>query len=57
MGLVNRQKESKSGETSLDLSPEELNFLLQKMRSAKYTGDEFEMFYTIWVKLSDQLKK
>jgi hypothetical protein len=56
MGLLSRNISSKTEET-FNLSSEELTFLLQKMRSATYTGDEFEMFYTLWVKLTDQLKQ
>jgi len=35
---------------------EELKFLLLKLRSATYTGHEFETFYNIWVKISKELE-
>ena len=35
---------------------EELKFLLSKLRTATYTGHEFEMFYNIWVKISKELE-
>ena len=35
---------------------EELKFLLSKLRSATYTGHEFETFYNIWVKISKELE-
>ncbi len=38
------------------LSIEELKFLLSKLRTATYTGNEFEMFYNIWVKISKELE-
>ena len=36
---------------------EEYKFLLSKLRSATYTGHEFETFYNIWVKVSKELEK
>jgi len=36
---------------------EECKFLLLKLRSATYTGYEFETFYNIWVKVSKELEK
>ena len=32
---------------------QELTFLLTKLRSASYTGNEFEQFYAIWLKLME----
>lgn len=32
---------------------QELNFILTKLRNASYTGTEFEMFYSIWLKLME----
>lgn len=31
----------------------EMNFILTKLRSASYTGTEFEMFYSIWLKIME----
>ena len=36
---------------------EECKFLLLKLRSATYTGHEFETFYNIWVKITKELEK
>lgn len=36
---------------------EEYKFLLLKLRSATYTGHEFETFYNIWVKVAQELEK
>lgn len=41
----------------ISLSKEELEFLLQKMRSATYRGDEFEMFYNVWTKILDEIDR
>jgi hypothetical protein len=39
--------------TSTNLSEQEINFILTKLRQANYTGAEFEMFHNVWMKLSD----
>ena len=59
MGILDRASVpiKKQDET---LTPQEIEFIMKKMRSAAYVGDEFELFYTIFVKLSkelDQVKK
>lgn len=41
----------------LDLTADELKFILTKLRTATYTGNEFETFYLVWVKLSKALEK
>ena len=41
----------------LDLTADELKVVLTKLRTATYTGNEFETFYLIWVKLSKALEK
>lgn len=40
-----------------DLTAEDFKFLLSKLRTATYTGHEFETFYLVWVKLSKALEK
>lgn len=52
MGLVSKQKQVKSEE----LNKKELEFLLAKLRSANYRGDEFEIYFSIVKKISDSLK-
>tara|TARA_A100001011_G_scaffold387442_2_gene465221 strand:+ start:204 stop:404 length:201 start_codon:yes stop_codon:yes gene_type:complete len=39
-----------------ELETLEIDFILTKLRQAQYTGAEFELFYKVWVKLSN-LKK
>jgi hypothetical protein len=39
-----------------ELSRKEIEFLLHKMKTAQFTGAEFEQFFTVYSKLSNQLK-
>ena len=59
MGLLDKAiQPTKKQDDSL--TPQELEFIMKKMRSAAYIGDEFELFYTVFVKLTkelDQAKK
>lgn len=41
----------------VELTAKEIQFLLDKMKTATYKGEEFEMFYNVWVKLSNKLEK
>ncbi len=41
----------------IELNKKEIQFLLTKMKTAQFTGAEFEQFYSIFTKLSKQLKK
>jgi hypothetical protein len=52
MGLVSKSKQVQSQE----LTKQELEFLLAKLRSANYKGDEFEIYFSIVKKVSDSLK-
>lgn len=54
MGLLDKMK-APGKVASSELSKKELEFLLAKMRSATYRGDEFETFYNVWVKISDKI--
>lgn len=54
MGLLDKMKSPKTN-GSPDLTKRELEFLLAKLRSATYRGDEFETFYNIWVKISNKI--
>ena len=54
MGLLDKVKGTKSNSTD-ELTKRELEFLLAKLRSATYRGDEFETFYNVWVKISDKI--
>lgn len=40
-----------------DLTKQELEFILNKLRSSEYKGHEFERFYVVWVKLNSMLEK
>lgn len=55
MSLIDRIKPQQKTESE-GLSIEELKFLLSKLRTATYTGHEFETFYNIWVKISKELE-
>lgn len=54
-----KEKQTPKGIENLDttLSEKELNFILTKLREANYKGSEFEMFYTVWLKLSNYKTK
>jgi len=52
MGLVSKTKQLRSDE----LTEQELEFLLSKLRSANYKGEEFEIYFSIVKKISDSLK-
>ena len=54
MGILSViQKKKDDGQ----LSASDLKFLLSKMRIATYTGEEFEQFYQIWLKLTKALEQ
>lgn len=56
MGLLDKVRTpKKSSQDSQELTKRELEFLLAKMRSATYKGDEFETFYNVWVKITDKI--
>lgn len=57
MGLIDRIKPPLKQEEVESFTSEELKFLLLKLRSATYTGHEFETFYNIWVKVTRELEK
>lgn len=56
MGIIDKTG-GNSTPQQLDLTADELKFVLTKLRTATYTGNEFETFYLIWVKLSKALEK
>lgn len=57
MGLIDKIRPQPKQEEVESFTPEELKFLLLKLRSATYTGHEFETFYNIWVKITQELEK
>lgn len=56
MGLLDKVKTPAKSASAQDLTKKELEFLLAKMRSATYRGDEFETFYNVWVKITDKIE-
>lgn len=48
---------NKPSQATLELSKRELEFLLIKLRTATYSGEEFEMFYTIWTKVASKVEQ
>lgn len=57
MGLLNKITPQPKQEEVNSFTAEECKFLLLKLRSATYTGHEFETFYNIWVKITKELEK
>jgi hypothetical protein len=57
MGLIDKIRPQQKQEEVEGLTAEELKFLLLKLRAATYTGHEFETFYNIWVKVTQELEK
>lgn len=55
MGLLSKGRQEVKQEEP-NLTQQELEFLLIKMRSADYKGEEFEMFYKIYLKLAKELE-
>jgi len=54
MGILNVIQKKKDNQ---QLNASDLKFLLTKMRNATYTGDEFEQFYSVWLKISNSLEQ
>jgi len=50
MGLIDKVKKDSKKEDIVSLTKQDCEFLLLKLRSAQYTGDEFEQFYTVFKK-------
>lgn len=57
MGVITSKDKTKGFNNPLELEEKEIEFILAKLRLATYKGDEFEMFYHIWVKLSNKLER
>lgn len=56
MGLIDKVgNPAKKQDNALTL--QELEFIMRKMRGATYTGEEFELFYTVFVKLTKELQE
>jgi hypothetical protein len=57
MGLIDKIRPQQKQEEVEGFTAEECKFLLLKLRSATYTGHEFETFYNVWVKITQELEK
>ena len=56
MGLIDKVEGNKT-KTNKIFSQTELQFLVAKLRSATYKGDEFEQFYAVLKKITEQIDK
>lgn len=61
MGIVNKginsnEQVNDKFKNPVMLDDREVEFILEKLQSAQYIGREFEMFYNVWVKLSNMKK-
>jgi hypothetical protein len=54
MGLLDKIKPASKEADGLTI--EESEFILTKLRTATYKGDEFEMFYTVFKKIGEHIK-
>ncbi len=54
MGLLDKVRTKSVEET--DLTKEEAEFILLKLRSATYVGEEFETFYKVFQKVGQYIK-
>ena len=57
MGLVDKVREQDNKGSKPKLTNSEIDFILNKLRTATFLGEEFEQFYNIWVKLSEMKSK
>ena len=46
-------KQEPTKQITEQLTEQEINFILTKLRNSEYKGTEFEMFHNIWMKLSN----
>jgi len=54
MGLLEKVKPK--GQEDQSLIKKEAEFLLAKLRTATFKGDEFEMFFTVFKKITEHIK-
>ena len=53
MGLLDKVSKDTKIKDTVSLTKQDCEFLLLKLRSAQYTGDEFEQFYTVFKKITE----
>jgi hypothetical protein len=56
-GKAAQDKMKKDEAVNTDLTQQEIQFILTKLRQANFKGAEFELFYVVFSKLSNLLKK
>jgi len=56
MGLAKRAK-AEEQKPDKSLTRKEIEFILTKLRTADYKGSEFEMFFNVFNKLTQELQK
>lgn len=56
-GKAAKDKMQKDEAVNTDLTQQEIQFILTKLRQANFKGAEFELFYVVFSKLSNLLKK
>ena len=54
MGILTGGR-NKKPTSQTQFTKKELDFILAKLRTAQYRGDEFEMFYNVWVKVNNNI--
>ena len=54
MGLLDKVKPKVQDEQGL--TKKEAEFILAKLRTATFKGDEFEMFFTVFKKITEHIK-
>ena len=57
MGLVEKVQAQQKAPSLPELTSKEIDFILNKLRTATFLGEEFEQFYNIWVKLTEMKGK
>lgn len=57
MGLVEKVQAQQKAPAQPELTAKEIDFILNKLRTATFLGEEFEQFYNIWVKLTEMKGK
>jgi hypothetical protein len=55
-GNLKNNEINKKFKNPVMLDDREVDFILEKLQTAQYIGREFEMFYNVWVKLSNMKK-
>ena len=56
MGLIDKVEGARKKPDEKLFTKSECQFLVAKLRSATYKGDEFEQFYAVLKKITDQME-